>query len=321
MTLAVKRGAQRLLSRGVELDVSPDAFGGLTPSDAERLSDPELREHLDQAGYLYLPGFFPREEVLEVRREILQLMGERGMLDPRVDPMNATPHPDHDFALAESQGSTSLDDVGRECRSLPALLFGRRTEQFFERVVGDVARHFDLIWLRTVAPGLGTVPHCDTVYMGRGTKRLYTLWVPYSDISLSMGGLMILEGSRTERVRTKLARYLVKDVDEYCSNRPLPAHVDLHSQTDNKVWPGWLAKNPATLRRNLGGRWLTTEYRMGDVLVFPIDVVHGSLDNQTDRFRISSDIRYQSANEPIDERFVGEGPFGHVGAAKRGRVC
>ena len=42
---------------------------------------------------------------------------------------------------------------------------------------------------------------------------------------------------------------------------------------------------------------------------------------RTDRFRLSSDIRYQAASDPVDERFVGAGPFGHIGAAKRGRIC
>lgn len=308
-------------SRGLRLDRSPEAFGQLTASDASQLSDPELQQRLDSAGYLYLPGLFAREEVLDVRREIVQLMRARGMLDPSCDPLDAIPNPDRDFALPPSEGSTSLDGAERECPSLPTLLFGQRTQRLFERLLSHDVRHFDLVWLRTVAPGMGTVPHCDIVYMGRGTRQLYTLWVPYSDISISMGGLMLLETSRTEGVQSKLARYLAKDVDEYCSNRPLPPHVDLRAQTDNKVWPGWLAKNPVTLRRNLGGRWLTSEYRMGDAVVFPIDVVHGSLDNQTDRFRLSSDVRYQSANEPVDQRFVGAGPLGHVGAAKRGRIC
>jgi hypothetical protein len=29
---------------------------------------------------------------------------------------------------------------------------------------------------------------------------------------------------------------------------------------------GWLSKNPFKLRQNLGGRWLTTYFRAGDML-------------------------------------------------------
>jgi hypothetical protein len=321
MKLAWESVGVALRSRGLLLDHSPEALGQLTRSADQELSDAELRSQMDRDGYLYLPGLLPRDDVLEVRRDILDRMYAHDMLDPSRDPMEAVPNPDRDFALAKSQGSTSLDDVAAETQKLSALVFGKHSTRFFERLIGNTILHFDLKWLRTVAPGMGTVPHCDIVYMGRGTHQLYTLWVPYSDIPLSMGGLMLLESSRSDAVRAKLARYLRKDVDEYCSNRPLPAHVDLQSRADNKVWPGWLAKNPVSLRRNLGGRWLTSEYRMGDALVFPIDVVHGSLDNQSDSFRLSSDTRYQSNAEPVDERFVGKGPFGHTGAAKRGRLC
>ena len=54
-------------SRGIQLDRSPEAFGQLTASDATQLSDPELQQRLDSTGYLYLPGLFTREEVLDVR--------------------------------------------------------------------------------------------------------------------------------------------------------------------------------------------------------------------------------------------------------------
>jgi hypothetical protein len=75
------------------------------------------------------------------------------------------------------------------------------------------------------------------------------------------------------------------------------------------------------IQHSLGGRWLTTEYRASDVLIFSIFTVHASLDNQSDRVRISSDSRYQLASDPVDERWVGEKPIGHSQAGKRGRIC
>ena len=157
--------------------------------------------------------------------------------------------------------------------------------------------------------------------MGRGTHELYTMWVPYGRIPLDVGGLMILEGSHQGSVQERIRKYTSRDVDEYCENHPLPEHVDLESESDNKVWNGWLASNPVKLRKNLGGRWLTAEYRSGDALIFSCKTVHGSLDNQSTVFRLSSDCRYQLLSDPVDERFVGSGPLGHVGSAKRGRVC
>jgi len=66
---------------------------------------------------------------------------------------------------------------------------------------------------------------------------------------------------------------------------------------------------------------LTADFRAGDVLTFPMHMVHASLDNPSDRIRLSSDSRYQPDSLPADERWVGEKPIGHGLAGKRGRIC
>jgi len=38
--------------------------------------------------------------------------------------------------------------------------------------------------------------------------------------------------------------------------------------------------------------------------------MHGSMDNQTDHVRLSSNTRYQLASEPVDERWIGADPKG-----------
>lgn len=59
----------------------------------------------------------------------------------------------------------------------------------------------------------------------------------------------------------------------------------------------------------------------GDALCFGMGLVHASLDNHTDRIRLSSDSRYQLASEPCDGRWIGENPVGHGLAGKKGKVC
>lgn len=309
------------VSRGKELDTSPECFGELAPYQGDRNSQIELENHFERHGYLYIPAFFERSTVETVRLEICEQLEQRGLLDSNADPGECVPNPVQSLALDKSKGSASYEDVIPACPSYHELMYGDKVSKFFETLLGGKPRHYDFTWFRAVAPGMGTVPHCDVVYMGRGTHELYTVWTPMGDISMQMGGLMVLEGSSNLDVQSRLANYVTRDVDEYCANRPLPGHVDFDSTTDNKVWNGWLAQNPVTLRNNLGGRWLTTEYSMGDVLIFSVHLVHASLDNQSTRFRLSTDARYQRADQPIDDRFIGEGPFGHVGSAKRGRVC
>jgi hypothetical protein len=49
---------------------------------------------------------------------------------------------------------------------------------FYSRVLGGEVRHYDHTWIRAVSPGRGTAPHCDLVYMGRGTHDVCTAWIP-----------------------------------------------------------------------------------------------------------------------------------------------
>ena len=83
---------------------------------------------------------------------------------------------------------------------------------------------------------------------------------------------------------------------------PRPDLADLHAYGDN----GWLTQDPARLRRAMQGRWLTSEFEPGDVVIFEMYLVHGSLDNHSDRFRLSTDSRYQLASEPADDTELDE---------------
>ena len=40
-----------------------------------------------------------------------------------------------------------------------------------------------------------TGAHVDNVYMGRGTRNLYTMWTPFGDTTVEMGTLTVCEAS------------------------------------------------------------------------------------------------------------------------------
>ena len=82
---------------------------------------------------------------------------------------------------------------------------------------------------------------------------------------------------------------------------------------------GWLGRNPVEIQAKYGGRLLTTNFQAGDLMVFPMWTLHGSLDNvnSDNRIRLSSDTRYQLMSEPFDHRWVGDDPIAHGAAAKR----
>lgn len=56
-----------LRARGHVLSQDENAFGFLADSSALRDDIPTLRQRMQEDGYLFLPGFFPREAVLEAR--------------------------------------------------------------------------------------------------------------------------------------------------------------------------------------------------------------------------------------------------------------
>ena len=309
----------KIFSKGHELDASEHGFGELRRSDDVITNPPALRARMVEDGYLYLPGFFAREDVLAARRQLTEALNRKGLLDPAFPVSEGVKRQDADLSF-KADPRLAVEFMNSLSRGNPAmlrLLYSGRILNFFEQFFSGAVRHFDFTWVRTMGKGFGTDPHCDTVYMGRGSSRLCTAWVPYGDISYEIGGLMILEGSHRQEERLK--HYLNRDVDLYCENRPEAAKIKA-GEIPWK-WGGVLSNNPYSLREHLGGRWLSAEYRMGDVLIFGMKTVHASLDNQTDFFRFSTDTRYQPATEPIDERWIGANPIGHGLAAKRAMIC
>lgn len=297
-----------LTALGKPLNLSPDCFGFLRETQPD-LSTEQLRYQMAQDGYLYLREFWSRDQVQTVRDSLTTQLRQLGYLKL------GTPNDEARFDGREV-GRAMGNPLKQHDSVLRGLLFGSRITDFFQGFLQGPIAHFDFIWFRTKGPGLGSPIHCDLVYMGRGTQNLYTTWVPLGDVSLELGGLLILEGSHHHSAR--LSPYLSRDVDNYCSNHP---DADDYA-AGRKWWDGTLTRNPVRLQNNLGGRWLTSpEFRMGDAVIFNMKLIHGSLDNQTDRIRLSTDTRYQLASQPIDERWIGPTPPGHAVSQRRGRIC
>ncbi len=300
----VYHSGMRLTTQKLELDLSPEAFGELRRSVDIMDDGAALRERMREDGYLYLPGYLNRAAVLEARADLLDRLAEANCLEPGTPTEAAIARKDH--------GSYFMPELAQDNRPLMRLLYEGRMMAFYQRLLGGEVRHFDYTWMRAVTPGSGTAPHCDIIYMGRGTTNLFTAWTSLGDIPREIGGLMILEGShKHDRLRLN---YGARDVDTYCAN-----HNDMRS-TGNSSF-GALTFNPIRLRERLGGRWLTADFRAGDLLTFSMFTVHCSLDNHSDQIRLSSDTRYQLASDPVDERWIGEHPIGHGDAARREKIC
>lgn len=287
-----------LTACGIALDSAPDAFGEIRAS-TDIADDPDaLRQRLADDGYLFVPGYLDRGEVLAARTDLLDRLGRLGIGSTR----RANPG--------------ELATIAKDSTPLMRALYGETMIGWYERLFGEPVRHFDYTWLRAIAPGPATRPHMDSVFMNRGSHRLLTSWTPLGDVDLKLGGLAILEGSHQRRDVTD--DYGQRDVDTYCSNED---GAEENATKETLVWNGALSDDPARLRAELGLRWLTTEYRAGDLLTFTIFTAHMGLDNRSDQLRLSADSRYQPASEPADPRWIGANPSAHGSRSKQGVIC
>ena len=173
-----------LYSCGHKLDEGDNRLGTLN-STYKTSADPEtLRDRMAEDGYLFLRSYLNRDEVLAARRHILEQLAADGQLDPSAAVMDGVPK-------AGTKLFFQPELAQKNNPPLQHLLYSPQGNlmEFFRSFLGGEVRHFDFTWLRCISPGLGTPSHCDIVYMGRGTRKLFTAWVPLGDIDFRTGRL------------------------------------------------------------------------------------------------------------------------------------
>lgn len=241
-----------------------------------------LRKRLQEDGYLLIRGFHDREAVLRARLEVLERLHEQGKL--------SAGHPLEDGVIGPANKGFMSQGLNLDMPRLLEVVNSPRVMTFFDQFLDGPALTYDVKWLRAVPQNEFSGAHYDIVYMGRGTKNVYTTWTPIGDVSYDMGGLALCLGSQHfAKIRNT---YGQMDVDR-----------------DNVV--GWFSNDPIEIVDKFGGQWATAEFRAGDAIIFGMYIMHGSATNTTSRYRISVDTRYQLASEPVDERWYGEKPKMH----------
>lgn len=265
-----------------------------------------LRERLAEEGYLFLPDFLDRDEVLKGRRTLLEALAAEGVILAAEGPDEAR--------MAPGQTSYFRPELAQD-PAIQGLLYSAEMMRFFDGIFQEEAMHYDFTWLRAASPGVATRPHYDIVYMGRGSQRVCTAWIPYSDIDYDMSGLAILEGSH--KLEELKSTYGTIDVDRACANKGGQSEWE----AKGLVSFGALPDSVGELAERFDLRWLTSEFRMGDLLIFSMYTLHCSTDNRSEFLRLSTDSRYQPASEPADERWIGPVPIGHGANARREMIC
>ncbi len=270
-----------------QCEIGGPQLGMLRESNDLRDDFAALRSRLDEDGYLLIRGLYDPADVLAARREILAQA--HGYLEPGSDPMEAVINraPPKDLPFISHGSPTTRGPA------FLSLVEGPRVMRFFAGLFAEPATTFDFKWLRLTWKGQTTGAHFDNSYMGRGSPRVHTVWSPLGDISYDHGPLAIVPGSHRAPGYAHLRETLgLMDVDR------------------DRV-RGDFSDDALEFTNRFGGRWATSEFKAGDAIIFGMFTLHASLTNVSDRFRLSSDTRYQPASEPADERWVGEKPKGH----------
>ena len=288
-----------LSCNGRKIDTSSSAFGWLQDSSAMSDDVGGLRKRMEDDGYLYLPGFLNVDDIRAAREAVLQLLSNEGTLDPRFKK-------DEAYAIGIANMRLRLDIANKTAAQpfLERILSSEKIIQFYSDLLGGQAKRYKCIWLRTMTTNNGAAPHCDIVFFGRGTRQLYTAWIPLGSIPLSLGGLFLLEG--WHKNKQLLDTYCSMDIDVVCLNKDNKPQMNVAGY----VGTGTLSLDTAKLQRELSCRLLTAkEYKMGDFLTFTAYTIHGSFDNMRSEMRLSVDTRYQLESEPTDERYLTDLPL------------
>jgi hypothetical protein len=256
-----------LTSNGYRLDESPKRLGELTPTpDAELTDRTALRRRLARDGYLWLRGALDPDLVHGFRQYYLERMTPTGVWEGPGDRARM-----RQVLFGEIVPGPEYQEFCAQ----PAIL-----EWYRWFLGGEPHLHRRKI-IRHVKPGeqgigLATQAHYDLVYLRDGTDQVLSSWIPLGDCPVQRGGLVYLEGSHHH--------YRARDGAR--SHPAASITADL---------PG--------LADELDTRWLVADYKAGDMMVHTAYTVHAALDNVDTEVRLSTDIRYQRVDLPVDERW------------------
>lgn len=263
--------SEPLVSNGYTLDMNPKRLGWLEPTSPD-LPMEQLHAQYRQNGYLWLKGFFEPDVILNFR--------------------------DYFFETLFSGAKTFFEIVSspeyEEFCTMPRLW------DFYQAFLeGEPYLHKRKI-IRFTHPGSDncTGGHYDLIYLRAGTDRLCTSWIPLGDIPVEMGGLLYLEHS--DAVGRKLeAEFSVKNAD-------LPPEERISAYNRNMREAGWISTDLVDMAERFESRWLIADYEAGDMVIHSPYMIHAATSNRDplERMRLSTDIRFQRADDLIDQRWA-----------------
>lgn len=230
-----------------------------------------LRDAMNETGYLFFRGLLPAEDVLRVRRYVLQLCSEAGWLDASRDIVEGI----------SAAGHKPLREGFREYTEVYRKIL--KTQSFFDfpanPLLMSIAQQLldsqVLVHPRRIGrvtfphlEGATTPAHQDHFYI-RGAVETYSCWIPLGNCPMELGGLAVLPGSQK------------------------------HGFLEHNITSAGVGGSGVSVDES-EAQWHCDDFAAGDVLFFHSYTIHKALPNKTeDRLRVSTDNRYQRAKDDI----------------------
>ena len=274
--------------------VPSDLLGELFDSRCLISDGAALRERLSRDGYVFLSGALDSADVALAREEAFGRLRDVGEIREPVS---------EGITTGASKRREMIGDLGAFWRSVsegPALrkvTHGKCLRHLTEMLLGEPAIGQDFLFLRAAPVGRATGIHCDAPFFTRMTDRVLTCWLALGPVPVTDGPLFVIENShKFEDLISAMKGF------------------DLMRDKDGRM--ATVVDDPIQFARDRGARLLTRNFAPGDCLIFGMYTFHGAFDNHSgiNRARLTCDVRYQPANEPLDPRYFGPEPTGTTGA-------
>eukprot|EP01084_Bolivina_argentea_P303720 524444_1 len=241
----------------------------------------EIQSKVNEDGYLFIRNLIPTSDILTVRKDIIKILHKYNWIDSQQDDIyydakctnikpkiEAIEDPNYWPVFDEIQCLESFHTLAHNKNLINCLnnILYPQTTFAHPRNIFRILFPKHNYWK--------TPPHQDWIYI-QGTKNVYTSWIPLDNTPKEMGPLSILIGSH---------KYDILPIVK-CEGAGGMGIDDIFIENE--------------LINKKGCIWGTTDFNMGDVLLFNSYNVHKAMDNNSDKLRISCDFRYQPINEEI----------------------
>jgi hypothetical protein len=224
-----------------------------------------LQQRLENDGYLFFRNLIDKEPLEQLLSDILFICENHGWLLPGSQPQERRGRTD------AYEGYFEFTDVYRDMQKLETFHQLAHHPKVISTLTsvfgGDVFPHPRNI-ARVTLPGsakMTTPSHQDYVFI-QGSQNFHTAWFPLTDCPRELGGLIVARGTH---------RSGILPTQEAEGTGGLCTVIDEENQ-----------------------EWHSSDFQLGDMIMFHSLTVHKAWPNVTDELlRVSCDFRYQAAAE------------------------